>query len=217
MQYNIYSIFSEEDIIITGRLNEHIWDKAQFINLGSYDSKPTPHHYATKLKSFWTEKFLYFGIEGEFDTIQIAPEDATVDTQGKTPRLWAISDVYEIFIGPDAKITKKYREIQIAPDSRWIDLTLDASGKERIADFKWTSGMNAKSYVDYIKKLWTATLQIPFTAFSRAPRESDIWNCNFYRISENGGKKIYLSWSPVFELRFHQPDKYGDLVFSNRI
>jgi hypothetical protein len=218
MEYKINSIYSPNEIINKGDLSDEIWKKTTPVQMSNYDGKPAPEHYQTKVRSFYTDKNLYIAFEGKFEIIRTSPKDTPYDPQGKTNELWDLSDVYEVFIGPNSKETRKYRELQVAPDSRWIDLTLDASGKERLADFQWTSGMVAKSTVYPDKKIWIGVFQIPFIAFSDSPKENEIWNCNFYRISGEIEKKVYLTWSPTMEsatteVRFHKPEKYGDIVF----
>jgi hypothetical protein len=213
MEYKIFSKYSNTEINNDGLLTDPIWNNCQSVDLRYYDNKELPDFLKTNVKSIWTDKNLYIGFEGKYDVIRTASPHVQFDALGKTMELWDLSDVYEIFIGPDSREKKIYRELQISPDNRWIDLTLEFSGNERLADFKWTSGMIAKSRIDRENKIWTAVFQIPYTAFDEFPKEGSVWNCNFYRIHGEGDRKTYLSWSPVMEVRFHQPDKFGDIVF----
>jgi hypothetical protein len=213
MEYKIYSIYYDNEITVDGTLVDQIWQKTKPVELSYFDGKELPDYLKTKVRSFWTKNNIYISFEGKFDIARTSPPDTKPDELGKTMNLWDLSDVYEIFIGPNSKETKKYRELQVAPDSRWIDLTLDAGGPERQADFKWTSGMTVKSTVDRENKIWIGVFKIPNSAFDSTPAENKVWNCNFYRLHGELGNKDHISWSPVFIQRFHLPDRYGDIKF----
>jgi hypothetical protein len=188
--------------------------KSEAVMLRLFDGSPPPHYLATGVSSFWNEENLWFWFTGSYGTLKTAPRESAVDNvSGKTMLLWENSDVYEVFIGPDARRKGLYREFQVAPDSRWIDISIDSSGERRIADFKWNSGMKAISRIDGEKKIWESVFQIPCNAFPQSPRRGDCWHCNFYRISGRTGEESYLSWSPVFEINFHRPDFFGTIVF----
>jgi hypothetical protein len=154
---------------------------------------------------------------GRYDKLRTAPAETPQDlSSGKTHRLWEISDVYEIFIGPDAMSSGLYREFQAAPDSRIMDIDIDAGNVERKADFSWRSGLSALSVLKIKEKIWETLFTIPFGAFSIIPGEQEIWNCNFYRIAGEEPSKHYLSWSPVYTVAFHQPRCFGHIQFTGK-
>jgi hypothetical protein len=188
--------------------------KTEPARLRLFDGTPPPAFMETEVFSYWNEEFLHFWFRGKYDSLRTAPAHlAPEQGSGKTFQLWEHSDVYEVFIGPDARKCLLYREFQVGPDSRWIDIAIDGSRKERSTDFLWNSGMKAHSAINSEKRLWESHFAIPFAAFSEAPRKGDCWNANFYRISGRRGEEAYLSWSPVFKVNFHQPACFGDIMF----
>lgn len=184
------------------------------VELYLYDGSDAPLGLKTTVCSFWSDNFIYFIFKGNYIGLRTAKLDAKTDEKShKTFSLWDLSDVYEVFIGPDAKKSRKYKEFQVAPDSRQIDISIDASSANRKTDFLWQSGMKAESIIDSGAKIWNAVIKIPVSAFERHPCDETIWNCNFYRISGEDNNKSYLAWCPVGQIAFHQPDKFGEICF----
>lgn len=181
------------------------------VALGLYDGAPAPEHLRTRVCAFWSPTHLSICFAGFYRELRTAPpRDGAA---GKTPGLWELSDVYEAFIGPSARSDGKYREFQVAPDSQWIDIDIDAGGETRTADFDWRSGMVARSALDEGRRVWRAVMAIPLAAFSAVPRQGDTWDANFYRIAGPPDCASYLAWSPVGAIAFHQPRKFGTLLF----
>jgi hypothetical protein len=215
MEFNIKSLYSNHEIEVNGALADSIWEKTRPVEMvNNGDGTNTKETYKALIRSCWTENNLYFALEAGYEELFLAPKDAETDPKsGKTFRLWDISDVFEVFIGPYAKQNRVYREFQVSPDSRWIDLAIDASGKERTGDFGWLSGMKAKSTIDYVAKKWYSVLQFPFAAFDTLPKEKDVWNLNFYRMAGTPENRLYFAWSPTFMVQFHKPEKFGNITF----
>ena len=215
MEFNIKTTYSDHEIEVNGTLEDSIWGKTKAVEMVNNGDGTNPKEvYRASVRSCWTDKNLYFALEAGYEELFLAPKDAKTDPKtGKTLTLWDISDVFEIFIGPDSKQSKIYREFQVSPDSRWIDIAIDGSGAERTADFDWSSGMKVKSTIDYVAKKWYAVFQFPFTAFDNLPEEKDVWNLNFYRMAGTPDKRVYFAWSPTFMVQFHKPEKFGNLTF----
>lgn len=210
------SIHMQEEIRNDGSLSDPVWSLCPPVDLGTYDGSAAPEALRTSVRSCWTDGFIYFGFRGCFSSLRMAPRELRADEKtGKTFRLWELSDVFELFIDPSAKETKIYREFQVSPDSRWIDIAIDASGEVRRTDFGWVSGMIARSTVDYENKRWESIMQIPQGAFSEKARKGSVWNANFYRISGPPDACSYLAWAPVHRIDFHQPELFGDLLFTS--
>jgi hypothetical protein len=130
MIFEIKSSYSDHEIKIDGTLNDPIWTKAESVELvNNIDGTAVKDSYRALVRSCWTDNNLYFAFEAGYEELFLAPEDAETDPKsGKTWKLWNLSDVFEVFIGPNSRNTKKYGEFQVSPDSRWVDLTIDASG-----------------------------------------------------------------------------------------
>lgn len=215
MEFNIKSLYSDNDIEVNGTLADPIWSKTKPVEMVNNGDGTNPaDSYRAIIRSCWTDKYLYFSLDAGYEELFLAPKNADMDPKsGKTWNLWDISDVFEIFIGPDSKQSRVYRELQVSPDSRWIELAIDASKPERKADLYWLSGMKAKSTIDYVAKKWYAVFKIPFTAFDNQPKEKDSWNLNFYRMAGTPAKRLYFAWSPTFMVQFHKPEKFGNIIF----
>ena len=83
---------------------------------------------------------------------------------------------------------------------------------------------------------WTAEMSIPFFDFygtiflnearsrqylpgewtSAAPRPGDRWRVNLYRIKDTKEYIEYQAWSPVITPGFHNPARFGTLIFSDQ-
>lgn len=176
----------------------------------NYDGSPCPESLATYVQTAWDDSSLYCKFEGKYDSLVLAPESST----GKTMRLWEKSDVFELFVSPDCN--RKYREFQVAPDGKFIDLAIDAEKDERVSDFDWKSGFCNQTVSS--SNLWTSILTIPWSAFKgTAPQVNEEWRVNFYRIVSPVAGTKYLAWSPVGKIAFHQPEKFGKLIFQKPV
>jgi hypothetical protein len=68
---------------------------------------------------------------------------------------------------------------------------------------------------------WTAALRIPFALFetcaaARTPRAGETWRGNLFKCADDSSQPHWASWAPIGEqLDFHQPARFGELVFSS--
>lgn len=177
--------------------------------LSLYDGCAPPRELQTSVALEWDEKELFVRFQGAYSRLH--PADPPGPSEGKTPRLWEISDVFEAFISWETDGI--YREFQVSPDGRYMDIAIDGSGPERLSDFQWNSGMKVHSSAE--RGLWTSLMKIPWSAFAgKPPEEGDCWSGNFFRISGKDRDKAYLSWSPVYKIHFHQPQYFGKILFT---
>ena len=67
---------------------------------------------------------------------------------------------------------------------------------------------------------WTCEMAFPFedaaTARYIPPRPGDRWRMNLYRV-EARPSPAELAWSPTLEADFHRPNRFGELVFTDRV
>ena len=175
--------------------------------LSNFDGTPCAEGLATSVQTAWSDSFFYCKFEGKYKSLVLAPESS----KGKTMRLWEKSDVFELFVSPDCN--RKYREFQVAPDGKFIDIAIDAENpQKRISDFNWNSGFS--NITTASNHLWTSILIIPWSAFKgTAPKAGEEWRINFYRIVSPLTDTKYLAWSPVGKIDFHQPEKFGKIIF----
>ncbi|MCQ2736131.1 MAG: hypothetical protein MJ234_02810 [bacterium] len=177
--------------------------------LSDYSGKEAPEKIRTFFRASGTENGLELVFESRFESLRTAPDDAET-LGGKTLRLWDISDVFEMFVSWGE--LKKYREFQFAPDGRFLDIDIDASGSGRKTDFSWESGLSYEASAE--KGIWHGRALIPWSAFPCGkPAEGDVWHINFYGIMNTASETAYLAWSPVHEINFHKPECFGEIIF----
>lgn len=181
------------------------------------DGSVPPPEIETRAKIFWNSSFLFVLFEGKFQELRVTrtlPRDAKT---GESYSLWEHSDVYEVFIGPDARRLRRYKEFQVSPDSRWLDYDVRKEKDTIIGDEQWYSGFRCRSMIDEEKKIWSAVMEIPWKAFGADSKSQCEWNCNFYRASGKFHGDELLAWSPTGrgEKAFHKPEKFGRIIFEH--
>ncbi len=179
------------------------------------DGSVPPPEIETRVKVLWNSSFLFVIFEGKFQELRLAHDLGRDPKTGESYFLWEHSDVYEIFIGPDARRERRYKEFQVSPDSRWLDYDVKKNGNEVIGDEQWFSGFRCRSVIDEQQKTWDAVMEIPWKAFGADRKSKCEWNCNFYRASGKFHGDELLAWSPTGkgDRAFHKPEKFGRLIF----
>jgi hypothetical protein len=131
----------------------------------------------------------------------------------RTPELWDLSEVVEVFVGPDARQTGRYFEFEVAPDGRWIalDVLKDSAGLH--GNQEWETEFRCAVSCHPSQEVWKAALEIPWRdlgGYYPAGR----WYGNFYRSIPGPGKGKLLAWSPTGTGPhcFHCPERFGELV-----
>jgi hypothetical protein len=176
---------------------------------GSASLKPVSGPRATRSTTFCCfgdghSLFVIFSVADAFEhPTPIRPTEAV-----RTPGLWELSEVVEVFIGADARETGRYREFEVAPDGRWIaiDVRTDASGMT--GNQEWTTGFRC-AVARHAGNLWKAALEIPWRDLGGRRL---VWHGNFYR-SIPGDIELY-AWSPTGSGPhcFHRPERFGELM-----
>ena len=130
----------------------------------------------------------------------------------KTIGLWE-RDVCEIFIAPDPTEPRKYFEFEVAPTGEWLDLAIDSTSGERVADWEYRSGMEVAAKIEDDRIL--IAMKIPWEAYGRKPKAGDVWLANIFRCVGREPERGYLAWQPTFTEKpnFHVPEKFGQLTF----
>ena len=191
--------------------NEAIQKKESSIKLLEYNGNNIPKDMATFYDLYWNENGFYgHFISFHNGQIKFCPKETEISQNGKTFKLWAISEVCEIFISHDK--LDFYREFEFAPDGRFLDIDIKYIEGNRKTDFYWVSNLEYKSEVH--ENYWDGFVFIPWSAFdNKFPKVGDIWHGNFYRILTRDEKELYLAWNPVYKINFHQPQYFGEILF----
>ena len=177
------------------------------------DGKEPPPSIATRVGMEWNENGLIVYFRGRFEQLRSLPIHDQRSLTTKTYQLWEQSDVYEIFIGINAKITRRYKEFQVSPDSRWMDN--DVNRQLGISNHHWYSGMICKSMIDTEMKIWTSIVELPWNCFGPNKKTDDLWHANFYRASGKYHGDELLAWCETGygEKCFHRPEHFGMIEF----
>ncbi len=187
------------------------WDDAKPVSIDRYWSgeiAPVERHFETRL--LWSETSLYIRFDAAQYEVLIVNKNP--DLTQKTPGLWD-RDVCEIFIEPDIHTPGKYYEFEVAPTAEWLDLGIHQKPFERKTDSEYSSGMKTAARVD--DDVVIMAIEIPWSAFDKAPIPGDIWKGNLYRAVGKGKTRGYLAWMPTetAEADFHVPEKFGEFIF----
>jgi hypothetical protein len=177
------------------------------------DGSEPPQMLASRVGMEWNNQNLFIFFRGRFDTLRLVPPDQPSPMHGKTHKLWEQSDVFEIFIGPNARQSGLYKEFQVSPDSRWLDI--DVNRQLGISNHHWYSGMRCKSIIDKEMQIWTSIVELPWNCFGSYKRTEEQWNVNFYRASGTFHGEQLMAWSPtgLGERCFHRFEHFGSIEF----
>lgn len=174
------------------------------------DGSEAPLAIATGVGAEWNDSGLLIYFRGRFEKLRTDPAQH-LHAYGKTPRLWEKADVYEIFIGPEARSSFRYREFQVSPDGRFFDN--DVHRKLGVSNHNWYSGMECRSFVDHEMGIWTSVAALPWNALGGSAGAGAVFDVNFYRASGTYHGDQLMAWSPTGygEKCFHRPQLFGVL------
>jgi hypothetical protein len=177
------------------------------------DGTEPPQTLGTGIGVEWNDIGVLIYFRGRFENLRMLSKEKTIEVSTKTYKLWEQSDVFEVFIGVHAKQTKLYKEFQVSPDARWIDI--DVNKQLGISNHHWYSGFQCKSFIDEDMKIWTSVFELPWNCFGPNKKTDDVWYANFYRASGTFHGEELLAWSPTGygEKCFHRPEHFGKIEF----
>jgi alpha-galactosidase len=160
----------------------------------------------TEVWVLWTESVLYLRFRCHYRRVSVFPDTGP---NGRRDQLWE-RDVAEAFLQPDRFGEKYYREFEVSPDGKWLDLDITPQGLRHI-----TSGMRSAVYIDQASRVWTAELAIPMAALTPQFDSTQPWRVNFFRCEGIDPQRFYSAWQPTHtpEPNFHLPEKFGSLRF----
>jgi hypothetical protein len=177
------------------------------------DGTAVPESIKTNVGMLRNNNDIIVFFRGHFQNLRYATNVPPELLHRKTYRLWELSDVYEVFIGPAAADHGFYREFQVAPDGRWIDI--DVCNAIGTSNHHWFSGCRMRSFINPSTKMWSAALFLPWNCFTSRNDTGLEWNVNFYRASGQYHGDELLAWAPVGTgpRCFHRPEKFGTIHF----
>ena len=241
-QYVCYR--TNEPIKIDGKMDESVWEKAQWTNYFvdiEGDLRPKPY-YKTRAKMLWDDQYFYIAakLEEEHIWAKLRQRDTVI----------FYDNDFEVFIDPDGD-THKYYEFEMnAFNTQW-DLVLtkpyrddnnvalngwDIKGLKTAVDIRGTIN-NPEDKDEY----WTLEIAFPWKALAEfsnvpsPPENGDQWRLGFSRVQWEtevvDGKyvkkinpqtgKTYPEnnwiWSAQGIINMHAPETWGFVQFSTGI
>ncbi len=183
------------------------WQEAPglFMSRDSFGREVPDHR--TEVRSRWSSTHIFFLFICPYRDLHLRPNPTVTE---RTPGLWNW-DVAEVFIGTLHDPLHLYKEFEVSPQGEWIDLSIDLTMPEKIADDAWRSGLQAAARIEPAQRTWYGSMRIPFAAFSAgSPSSRDIFRLNFFR--SQGPTPVEIAWRAPRQQSFHAPERFGLLT-----
>jgi len=211
-----YRVARTDDFTVDGKGSAPAWSKAEWQALNARAAGGSP--YPTRFKMLYSSTGLYVLMDGEDRALTATMKEDFLD-------LWT-EDVFEFFLWPDQRYPV-YFEYEISPLGFELPILVPNFGGQFYGWRPWhyegarktqkaiavrggpaTTGASIAG--------WTAEVYLPYDLLKPLqnvpPRSGTKWRANVYRMDYDGGRTVSWNWSPV-RGTFHQPDKFGTLVF----
>jgi hypothetical protein len=200
-----YECFRVKNIQVDGVLDELEWKSLPEINFVLGDGKKPER--GTKAKLAWNEEFLFIAV-------WITDDEILADVTTRDGPIWH-GEAVEFFVKPQPSM-KHYFEFEFNALGACSDYYVSAP---RRVWSGWDSQLNWKIKKD--SKSWQLEVAVPLSVFrltsETLPKEGVVWRANLFRI-EKGGSTELSYWSPLIgeDPDFHQPEKFGKLIFREK-
>jgi len=201
-----------EAIRIDGKLNEYSWQKAPATEAFWEARGLWPAKTQTVVKVLWDDENLYLGAT--------TSEDDLVATHKRRDDPLYGEDVIEVFVDPTAK-ADSYVELEVSPRATLFDnFFLHPWKSVGPANYN-IAGMKAGS--SRSRNAWTVEMLVPLRGLHwEMPTDKTVWHINFYRINHYHNdpyrqRAEFSAWSSPHFINFHRPERFGELVFSNKL
>jgi len=205
-----------DDFTVDGKGSAPAWSKAEWQALSTRETADSP--YPTRVKMLYSSAGLYVLMDGDDRVLTATMKEDFLD-------LWN-EDVFEFFLWPDER-DPVYFEYEISPLGMELPILVPNlggqfdgwrpwhyDGPRRVRKAVTVRGGQASTGAGITG--WTAEVFVPFDLLKPLrnvpPTSGTRWRANVYRMDYDGGRTASWNWSPV-RGTFHQPDKFGTLVF----
>ena len=204
------------DFTVDGKGNAPAWSKAEWQPLSPRAAGGSP--YATRFKMLYSASGLYVLMDGEDRALTATFKEDFLD-------LWT-EDVFEFFLWPDERYPV-YFEYEISPLGFELPILVPNVGGQFYGWRPWHYEGARKTQKAVTVRGgppasgasitgWTAEVFVPWDLLKPLgnvpPQRGTKWRANVYRMDYDGGRTASWNWAPV-RGTFHQPDKFGTLVF----
>ncbi len=211
-----YEVFrAGEPIRVDGRLDEAAWAKApamKFVN--NLDGSPNP--LGTEARILYDDRFLYFAF-------RLADENIWATMRRRDEHLWE-EEVVEVFVQADPR-HPSYIELEVNPLGTMLDIFLldvrkplhyESWNSEKL---RWAVQVDGTVDGKPGDRAWTCEIALPLEDVATGPhippQPGDRWRLNLYRV-EKLPSPAKLAWSPTLKSDFHVPERFGEIVFSEK-
>jgi len=150
-------------------------------------------------------------VMAQIDRLDALRADATLREQSARTRLLA------------ARVDLAGTKVQIADAELGLRSARDALAQLVVSSYKngnpdaikWNSGFKVAAHIDQEKKVWYATMKIPFSALtSTAPAAGQRLRIGLFRCAGTEPNRLILSWQPTMSKTFHSPEHFGSLLLT---
>lgn len=205
-------------IHVDGKVDEASWKAADtFAFVNNRDGSPPAAHLGTVARALFDDTFIYFSFESE-------DPNAWATMKERDEHLWT-EEVVEVFIQADPE-HPSYIELEVNPLGTMIDIFLIDTRKPipyttwNSQGLKWAAQVDGTVDGEPGDKSWSVEMALPLeeiiTAPNIPPKPGDRWRANLYRV-ESKPERAGLAWAPTMVGDFHRTDRFGDLVFTDRV
>ncbi len=205
-QGRIDSIYSGRPIPLTANPSASHWRSIVPTIADKDHFGKTVEGHRTEIRSRWTKTHLYILFTCPYVNLNLKPDP---NTKEETNKLWQW-DVAEVFIGSDFEKIWQYKEVQVSPQSEWVDLDINRKNPLPEGGWRWNSGFKVKARLDRDKKVWYGEMEIPLAAIDSRPiDDGNELRVNFFRIQGANENKKYIVWQQTGVLNNHVPEAFG--------
>jgi hypothetical protein len=220
-----YRVASAADFAVDGTGSAAAWSNATWASLtprgASAGGDSPPGGDSPRLARFemlYSSTGLYVLMDGEDRALTATMKEDFLD-------LWT-EDVFEFFLWPDERYPV-YFEYEISPLGFELPILVPNFGGQFYGWRPWhyegarktqkavsVRGGPAKPGAAIAG--WSAEVFVPWDLLKPLqnvpPKSGTRWRANVYRMDYDGGRTVSWNWAPV-RGTFHQPDKFGTLIF----
>jgi cellulose/xylan binding protein with CBM9 domain len=209
-------------IAVDGRLDEDDWQACESLELVGYNEGVLLKQ-PTQCRLLWDDTFLYISwhcTDTDIWSTMIVRDEPLYN-----------EEVVEVFINPDGD-RETYLELEVNPLGALWDGFILSSGGSRHGILAWNSSVLKRGvWLEGTLNdpgdsdgFWSVELAVPLAELRTAPhippRNGDSWRINLYRIDMPGRDQElaeYGAWSPVSGDSYHDPDRFGRIIFSSEL
>jgi hypothetical protein len=212
----LYRVAPAADFTVDGKGSAPAWSRAEWQPLTLRAAADTPH--ATRFKMLYSPAGLYVLMDAEDRALTATFREDFLD-------LWT-EDVFEFFLWPDER-HPVYFEYEISPLGFELPILVPNFGGQFYGWRPWhyegtrktrkaVSVRGGPAETGAAISGWTAEVFVPYDLLKPLqgvpPKSGTRWRANVYRMDYDGGRTVSWNWAPI-RGTFHQPDKFGTLVF----